>query len=139
MPNRVPAPRPCLSCPYRRDVPSGLWDPSEYEKLPGYDGPIGEQSPGAFYCHQQDGKLCAGWVACHDMNESLALRLSASIQDWPRDEVEAVLDYETDVPTFASGREAALHGLKGVENPSPKACKLIDKITRRTHDRARNR
>nr|WP_280343300.1 DUF6283 family protein [Nocardia neocaledoniensis] len=34
-----PAPRPCVSCPYRRDVPSGVWDFGEYEKLRGYVPP----------------------------------------------------------------------------------------------------
>lgn len=28
-----PSPRLCESCPYRRDVPSGIWDRSEYAKL----------------------------------------------------------------------------------------------------------
>ncbi|MGW6728008.1 DUF6283 family protein [Nocardia sp. NPDC055029] len=28
-----PAPRPCASCLNRRDVPSGVWEFGEYEKL----------------------------------------------------------------------------------------------------------
>ncbi|WP_336794377.1 DUF6283 family protein [Gordonia malaquae] len=50
-----PAPRPCESCPYRRDVPSGVWAESEYEKLRAYDAPTGEQPVRLFLCHQYDG------------------------------------------------------------------------------------
>jgi hypothetical protein len=32
-----PAPKPCESCPYRKDVPSGVWSEGEYRKLPQYD------------------------------------------------------------------------------------------------------
>lgn len=39
------APKPCASCPYRRDVPEGVWHPEEYSKLRAYDGSTGEQSP----------------------------------------------------------------------------------------------
>ncbi|MFD7961193.1 DUF6283 family protein [Streptomyces zaomyceticus] len=38
-----PAPRPCASCPYRRDVPSGVWSRGDYVKLPLYDGPTWTQ------------------------------------------------------------------------------------------------
>jgi hypothetical protein len=68
---------PCGSCPYRRDVPSGIWDASEYAKLPGYDaGWPDEQPTAAFFCHQQDDELCSGWVGCHNMVESFGLRLA---------------------------------------------------------------
>ena len=30
-------PKPCASCPYRCDVPSGVWHPDEYAKLEVYD------------------------------------------------------------------------------------------------------
>lgn len=41
---------PCSSCPYRRDVPSGVWHREEYEKLLQYDDST-EILP-AFMCHQ---------------------------------------------------------------------------------------
>jgi hypothetical protein len=131
-PSIVPAPRPCNSCPYRRDVPSGVWDEAEYAKLPPYDEVETMAQPtGAFLCHQQDGRLCAGWVAVHDMNESLGLRLIAAVARMTPAEVDAVIDYETDVPLFSSGAEAALHGLREVERPSVQARRLIERLERR--------
>jgi hypothetical protein len=47
--------RPCPTCPYRRDVPSGIWQASEYSKLPRYDNDVPDQlaagATGLFYCH----------------------------------------------------------------------------------------
>lgn len=124
---RPPAANPCGSCPYRLDVPSGVWDLSEYEKLPLYDLPTYEQPPGVFLCHQQDGRACAGWAGCHDMEESLGLRLAASmgvIKD-----VEEFYVYTTPTPLWDSGAEAAAHGAKDVEAPDAAAQKVIDKLT----------
>lgn len=122
-----PAPRPCESCPYRRDAPAGLWTADEYEKLPDYDKePMWEQPAAAFYCHQQDGRLCAGWVACHSAQHHghvLALRMMPGGRE--------IAEYTTDVPVFASGTEAALHGMSGVERPDEKARKMISKLERR--------
>lgn len=61
----APAPRPCDSDPYRKDVPSGIWDASEYAKLARYDGPTANQPAGLFLCHLIDKKsararICAG-------------------------------------------------------------------------------
>lgn len=61
---RGPAPSPCSSCPYRRDVPSGLWGANEYAKLRDYDNPTWAQPPGIFQCHQtgaddDKARLCA--------------------------------------------------------------------------------
>jgi hypothetical protein len=115
------AKRPCGSCPYRRDVPSGVWAESEYDKLPDYDAPTWSQPLGLFMCHQRDGCLCAGWLACHG-RELLAVRLA-------RDTVDpAVHGYTTDVPVFASGAEAAAHGKRGIDRPDPKAKKLVAKL-----------
>lgn len=125
------ASRPCGSCPYRRDAPSGLWDASEYERLPGFDAPTGEQPPGVFMCHQQDGRLCAGWVACHDMEESLGLRMASVIGLLTPGEVEQVRAYTTDVPVFASGAEAAEHGLAEVHAPGARAVREAARLTRR--------
>lgn len=35
----TPRKTPCASCPYRKDVPSGVWEASEYEKLRHGRGP----------------------------------------------------------------------------------------------------
>lgn len=131
----APAPRPCGSCPYRRDVPSGVWDTEEYDKLPGYDRPTGEQPPAAFMCHQQDGRLCAGWVGCHDMEENLSLRFAALTGQIDADMFNAVCDYTTDVPLFESGQAAAEHGMREIDVPSVKAVKVIRKLTDRRQPR----
>ena len=118
-----PASAPCGSCPYRADVPAGIWDASEYAKLPSYDGETWEQSPALFICHQADGHLCAGWVGCHDPQELLALRLNRVDP--------ATFDFQSPVPLFSSGAQAALHGLSGIENPDARARAYISKLVAR--------
>lgn len=124
--NALPKPpkRPCGSCPYRQDVPSGVWEAHEYLKLPDYDGDVPDQlrsgAWGVFMCHQRDGCLCAGWLACHGSDNLLALRLQ------PVD--PSAYGYTTDVPVWSSGREACLHGIKEIANPGPDAQRLIDKV-----------
>lgn len=82
-------------------------------------------------CHQQNGCLCSGWLACHGPTELLALRLHA-------DKVEEdVFDYETDVPVFSSGKEAAMHGLRDIDDPGEKACRTIDTLLRKKQRRAK--
>lgn len=125
-----PAPNPCGSCPYRRDVPSGVWAADEYDKLPGYDRPTGEQPTGVFLCHRQDGRLCAGWCGTHDMNEALSIRLAAFAGQLDPADVDQVLDYQTPVPLFASGAEAAAHGLADLEQPGQRAVRVIKKLDR---------
>lgn len=123
-----PAPNPCESCPYRRDVPSGVWSAQEYDKLRRYDAETYDQPGGLFQCHQhgqddQRARLCAGWVACHGV-ELLALRLAIA-----RRRVDpAVMDYTTRVPVFGSGSEAAAHGMRDIARPGAAARALIDKI-----------
>ncbi len=126
-----PAANPCGSCPYRRDVPSGVWEIEEYEKLPQYDLDTGEQPPGIFLCHQQDGRICAGWAGCHDMTQSLGIRLAASLGFLDASEVDAVFDYTTKTPLWDSGAEAAEHGMAEVHKPDADARKVIDKLTDR--------
>ena len=128
---RAPAPRPCESCPYRRDVPSGVWVEEEYHKLPLYDAPTYMQPNGIFVCHQNDGRMCAGWVGCHDMDDNLAVRLAAIRGHMAPDTLDAVLNYQTDVPLFSSGQEAADHGMREIPNPGDGANRIITKITRR--------
>lgn len=119
-----PGKAPCGTCPYRRDVPAGIWDASEYAKLPAYDGETLEQlvkgGAALFFCHQQDGNLCAGWVGCHDTDHLVAMRLNAVHLD--------TFEYVSPVPLFASGAEAAAHGLSGVEQPSDEARRAIGKL-----------
>lgn len=111
-----PKARPCGSCPYRKDVPSGVWHTSEYLKLILYDRPTGEQPDAIFACHQQDGAMCAGWVGCHDMEENLGLRFHVSHGHVTTEQYLEIVNYTTDVPLFESGLEAATHGLSAIVN-----------------------
>lgn len=119
---------PCKSCPYRRDVPSGVWHESEYDKLPTYDGDVPDQlvkgGLARFDCHQKDGCLCAGWVGTHGAHNLLALRLIADKVD------PAVWTYESPVPLFASGQEATDHGKRDLKMPGSKALQVIDRLQR---------
>jgi Family of unknown function (DUF6283) len=133
---RPPAPRPCVSCPYRLDVPSGVWAYEEYRKLATYDRETAEQDPGVFLCHQQDGKLCAGWVAVHDMDHSLGLRLAVSMGVISPEDAETILDYTTDVPLHGSGLAAALHGARSIPDPGPEARRMIARLERRLKEDA---
>lgn len=133
-PVKPPAPNPCGSCPYRRDVPSGVWDPDEYRKLPAYDRETGDQPPNVFLCHQQDGRACAGWCGVHDMNDSLGLRLAQAMG--MVEDPEPFFRYETSTPLFKTGAEAARHGLAEVEDPGDPARATIDKLERRAQRRA---
>jgi len=126
-----PRKRPCASCPYRKDVPSGVWDEEEYDKLPLYDGEIAEQAEkggvAAFGCHQGDGSICSGWLGHRDPLDLLAVRLG--ISNGRLD--ESCAEYTTTVPLFESGAEASEHGKREIENPSEKAASTIGKIVRK--------
>lgn len=126
-----PANAPCGSCPYRTDVPSGVWEPSEYAKLPAYDLPTALQPTGVFMCHQVDGRICAGWAGCHDMTETLAVRLAIAWGHLAGDDAEALYEYQPDVELFESGQAAADHGLVDVEAPSALAVRASTKILAR--------
>ncbi len=135
MTTRPPARRPCATCPYRRDVPAGVWAESEYAKLPLYDRPTGEQPPAVFLCHQhdrdeEDARVCAGWAGCHDGDELLALRMGVIPGHLSVETADAVRDYVSPVPLFASGAEAAAHGMSGIAAPGPDAAEAIRKIER---------
>ncbi len=122
-----PSAAPCGTCPYRRDVPAGIWSAEEYEKLPRFDGGTLDQlmqgGTGLFFCHQNDGHLCAGWVGCHDVGHLFAVRVS---------EVHpSTFDYVSPVPLFGSGAEAAAHGMSGIDDPGPDALAAIAKLERR--------
>jgi hypothetical protein len=128
---KAPAPAPCGSCPYRRDVPSGVWSAEEYAKLPLFDRPTPEQPPSVFMCHQQDGRLCAGWTAVHDMDNSLGLRIAAGFGLLANGVMEAARRYATSTPLFSSGREAAEHGMAEINSPGIKARRLVAKLGRK--------
>lgn len=134
-----PAPRACVSCPYRRDVPSGVWDFEEYEKLRAYDRDMAEQPQGLFQCHQSDGespqsRMCAGWVGCHSGGELLALRLALIRGRIVPQTFEAVDSYQSPVPLFGSGAEAADHGQREIDRPGSSARRVIRKIVRNRTD-----
>lgn len=129
---QAPAARPCGSCPYRRDVSSGVWAADEYAKLPRFDGETWEQDPSLFLCHRQDGRLCAGWVGVHDMVENLGVRIAVARGVLEPDTYDAVCGYVTDVALFASGAEAAAHGLSELKRPGQQARRMIEKLTQRS-------
>jgi len=136
---RPPAPHPCASCPYRRDVTSGIWDASEYAKLPAYDLPTYAQPPRLFLCHQHDRdddrtRVCAGWSGCHDGDHLLALRVAVSSRHITVETANSIREYVSPSPLFASGAEAAEHGIREICAPSPNAHAAISKITRNRSD-----
>jgi hypothetical protein len=107
-------------------VPSGIWAAHEYDKLPGFDGSTADQARagafGVFFCHTQDGCLCAGWVGCHDMRHNLAVRLRDDL------DLDAILSYECPVPLFASGAQAAGHGKRDIAAPGVAARRKIRQL-----------
>lgn len=119
---------PCGSCPYRKDVPSGVWDPAEYDKLPAFDGEMAEQllkgGIGVFMCHQQDGKLCAGWVGCHGANNLVALRMVSNV-------ARSVWRFRSPVALFQSGAEACAHGKRAIRRPGAAAKRMVAKLTQK--------
>jgi hypothetical protein len=131
---RPPASRPCHSCPYPLAAPAGVWAADEYAKLPAYDRPTSEQPMKVFLCHQQNGRVCAGWCATHDMDHALAVRIL-----WMTDPelARALVEYSTPVEVFGSGREAAKHGLAAIADPPPAACRAIDRLIAKERRRLR--
>lgn len=111
----VPRVTPCATCPYRKSVPSGIWHEDEYSKLQPYDEETYAQPLEAFYCHQADGHLCSGWVACGDRaDELIALRIGVAAGRID----PSVFDYTTSVPLHPSGTAAAEHGRAEIPAPS---------------------
>lgn len=114
-------PAPCEACPYRKDVPSGIWAPHEYMKLHDYDKPTHEQPPASFACHAGPDQMCHGWAVVHSNrgheNQLLALRIRG-ITVVPK----------AAVPLFKSGTDAAVHGLRDVRRPKKAARDMMDKL-----------
>ena len=102
---------PCGSCPYRCDVPSGVWHQSEYEKLPPYDNDTQDQPPAVFMCHQQDGAVCSGW-AHHADDDTLSLRLAVAFGHASPEMVDFIVEYTSPVELWDSHTEAAEHGMR---------------------------
>lgn len=125
------AKRPCSTCPYACATPPGIWAESEYVKLPAYDGETWEQPIGLFMCHSGDAEtdLCAGWLACHDQDHSLALRLHAA-------DVEHLLPYSTDVELYESGAAAQEGGMVGYDWPDAETMAAQLKVVQRQRRRA---
>lgn len=127
MTGATPRRTPCASCPYRTSVPSGIWHPDEYDKLRRYDGETHEQtSVNVFHCHQGAGDVCSGWLGHRDPADLLAVRIgivSGTVDP-------SCAEYTTDVPLFASGAEAADHGIRDLETPDERASQAIAKIVR---------
>jgi hypothetical protein len=128
---------PCRSCPYRRDVPSGIWAHSEYDKLRDYDAPTAEQPWRPFGCHVSPDHFCHGWVAVHQSRgpapgghpgshpfDLLALRVWQSVHG-------PVTWRESSVEFFASAAEAADHGQRDIEHPSDEAVDRVAELLRK--------
>lgn len=117
--------QPCSACPYRRDVPSGVWVADEYIKLVQYDQPTPEQPLRTFACHATPEHHCHGWAVVHSSRghefDLLALRFAPPEGGIP----------EPGVPLFASGTEAAQHGLRDVDAPSPAAEDTVGRLLRK--------
>jgi hypothetical protein len=63
------------------------------------------------------------------MDESFGLRLVA--REMEHEEVEAIRSYESPVPLFASGAEAAEHGRRDLGAPGPRTQRMHEKLARR--------
>lgn len=128
-----PSPRPCQSCPYRRDVASGIWDRQEYDKIERYDNEPSHQPQQVFACHQTDRdspqiRLCAGWVGCHGGDNLLALRLAALNGTMSAHDVRVSRAYVSPVPLFSTAKQAAEHGCAEIDEPSQRARRTVEKI-----------
>lgn len=128
---------PCPTCPYRKDTPSGVWAPEEYEKLRNYDD---NTSFATFLCHQSNivgrDAVCRGWLSVHC--ESVAVRLAVMTGEVPPGSPYA----EVGTELYASGNEAADAGLKGVKRPGRKAkeaCAKLDRLRRQRRYRRKTK
>lgn len=120
------APRPCNTCPYRKDTPAGIWSFKEYIKLPTYDAELGVTNVNVFHCHQETATkvptVCKGWLVVH--SESVAVRMAMMLGYLTEEQVEK----GTDVELYASGTEAAEAGIREIWDPSPETCDAVQKL-----------
>ena len=116
--------QPCSACPYRCDVPSGVWAAHEYDKLRPYDEPTMDQPFAPFMCHATPEHFCNGWAVVHSNrgheNELLALRLRGN---------PPIPELATEM--WASGNAAADHGQADVGDPTPEAMATVAKLLRK--------
>jgi len=131
-----PVAAPCAECPYRQDVPSGMWSTADYLKLPLYDGETAYQPTRPFRCHKEPTRVCAGWAGCHDGQHLLALRMAVPRGVMTLEDMLATRNYRTDVPLWPSGAAAAVHGLGGVYEPGEEARAAIERYQRRQRSEA---
>lgn len=121
----------CSSCPYRCDVPSGVWASATYDMLIPYDEPTQYQPIGPFMCHATPDHYCHGWAVVGQSqprdHHLLALRM------FPPD--DGVIP-EARTPLFGSHTEAAEHGKREVDNPSDEAKELANRLVGK-YDRLR--
>jgi len=83
---------PCATCPYRRDVPVGVWHATNFERLLRADrDPI---FGGTFGCHLNDGTLCRGWLLDQRARDLPSIRLRRFLMLYDPD--RAMLDRVTD-------------------------------------------
>ncbi|MFD0432042.1 DUF6283 family protein [Streptomyces zhihengii] len=78
-------------------------------------------------------RVCAGWAGCHG-RELLAPRIALLSGKIDADTFTEIVDYQSPVPLFDSGTQAALHGQTDIEKPDQDAQRLINKVTRARTD-----
>ena len=116
-------PNPCNTCPYRKDTPSGIWDKSEYDKLPQWDNQY--CMAGTFLCHNGNREyICRGWAEVHHRN--MSVRLACFNVEW--DETNSK---PTKIKLYRTGAEARRAGLRKINNPDDKAKAVIVKLVGR--------
>jgi hypothetical protein len=113
-----------------------VWSQEEYDKLRGYDRPTVFQPVALWLCHHHDRssprrRVCAGWAGCHDGAELLAVRVALATGLLSVADARALETYTSPVPLFASGAQAAEHGLADLDAPSLEAVRAIAKVDRR--------
>lgn len=121
--------QPCSTCPYRTDVPSGVWAAEEYEKLRNYDEGAFPPALGIFLCHhsQFSGRetACRGWLSV--ASESVAVRLAMAQGTFTDEQVYA----EVGVGLHPSGNAAADFGQRDIEAPGEDADEAIQRLIRK--------
>ncbi|WP_317983968.1 DUF6283 family protein [Nocardia colli] len=78
-------------------------------------------------------RLCAGRVGCHG-DHLLGLRLALMQGRISGATFQAAIDYQSPVPLFGSGAEAADHGQVDIHRPGLEAVRAIAKISRHRSD-----
>ena len=125
------APRGCSTCPYRRDVPPGIWEREEYEKLRMFDRDVSRMEDptpalAIFLCHQTPmtgvETLCRGWLSTH--RDSVAVRLGVTMNKIDPD----LIPDEEESLYYSSGTEACEAGIAHVDDPPPEAVRASSKL-----------